>query len=422
MRIRILLTVSIALAAGLGVEMAMAELRVGVAVETINPAEGTYLCGYGHNRKSTGVHDDLYAKAIVFDDGKQAVALLVCDATSLQYPTVKAIRAAAAEKLADSRLKSEHILPQATHTHAAPDTIGIYGPNIMTTGVSPDYMALLVEKSAAAVLAALEKMQPVSLVWAQSECRGWAVNDSEPEILDNSVTILQCLDAEGRSVATLTNFACHPTVLDGNNTLVSSDWVYGFYKKMSEALPGEHLYLQGAIGAWIQPKTPERSFALAEQYGVDLAEKTLEALKQAKPVEGTQVQAATRVFGMPIENALFRGMFEIGLIDRGPLVDDSAETEVGWFALGKAQFATHPGETAPEFTFQTRDLMNSEPKFVLGLGLDHLGYICPVRWFDDPESIPFAKYQVSMSPGREAGPKMIAMLAEIIPGAEKGQE
>jgi hypothetical protein len=391
-----------------------ATLRVGAASATVNPPDGTFLAGYDLNRKSTGIHDDLYAKAVVFDDGQNAVALLVVDAISLQYDTVQQIRQAAITKVKDPALTPERIIAQATHSHGAPDTIGIYGPDIQNRGVSPEYMKSLVETAAEQIARACAARQPATLRWAKTECSGWAVNDSEAVVLDNSVTILECLDGQGKQIATLTNFACHPTVLDGDNTLVTADWVGAFYKTMAAALPGEHLFLQGGVGGWVQPQTPERTFALAEKYGSDLAEKSLTALKEAKPLQGNAVRSARQVFRLPVPNPVFKLMAATGLLPRD-FTTDSVETEVAWFAVGDAQFATHIGETAPDFTFETRKLMDSEPKFVLGLGLDHLGYILPTRFFDQAKDIPFAQYQTSMSPGREAGAAMLEALAKIIP-------
>lgn len=389
-------------------------LLVGAASVAINPEDGIYLAGYGHGRASTGVHDDLFIKAVLFDDGKTPVALVVVDAVSLQYPTVQEIREAASNSTQALTLSPERVIVQATHTHAAPDTIGIYGPDAATNGVNPHYMKRLVQMAGAQVARAAATRRPATLRYAETVCAGWAVNDSEPDVLDSSVVILQCLDEAGQSIATLTHFACHPTVLDGNNTLISADWVGAFYKAMAEALPGEHLFLQGAIGAWIQPKTPERTFALAEKYGKDLAEKTLAALQNAAPIHEYGIRAANKPFIMPMENEGFRLMRDTGLLLRD-MDDTGIPTEVAWFAIGPAQFATHPGETAPLFSFQTRELMKTSPKFVLGLGLDHLGYICPPSFFENPKGIPFAEYQISMSPGEKAGPAMMAALKEIIP-------
>jgi len=388
-------------------------LLVGTASATVNPPEGTFLAGYDLNRKSTGIHDDLFARALVFHDGKEAVALVVVDAISLQYDTVNEIRQAASKAVTEIRLPPERIILQATHTHCAPDTIGIYGPDELTSGRSPQYMRQLIETAAQQVARAAEALQPAKLVFAETTCTGWAVNDSEPAILDNSVTILECCGEDSKPIATLTNFACHPTVLDGDTTLTGADWVAMFYKEMAQALPGNHLYLQGPIGCWVQPQTPERTFALAEKYGKSLAESVLAARKDAKPIADTRIRFANKVFGLPNANDKFKMMSLLGLVPR-PFAD-TIQTEVAWFSVGPAQFATHLGETAPEYGMQTKQWMDTGPKFVLGLGLDHLGYICPPRYFEKTGEIKFAAYLTEMSPGPQAGPAMMEALGSIIP-------
>lgn len=392
---------------------ARAEFQVGTACATVNPAEGTYLAGYDQNRKSTGIHDDLFAKAVAFYDGSEAVALVVVDAISLQYDTVNEIRQAASKAVTRVPLPPERIILQATHTHCAPDTIGIYGPDELTSGRNPQHMKQLIETTSQQVAKAVENLQPATLAWAATECKGWAVNDSEPDILDNSVTILECIGKDGQPIAALTNFACHPTVLDGDTTLTGADWVGTFYKEMKQALPGNHLFLQGPIGCWVQPQTPERTFALAEQYGKDLAEKVLAALKDTKPVPETKIRFANKIFGLPNTNEKFKLMSLLGLVPR-PFAD-TIQTEVAWFSIGPAQFATHLGETAPEYGMQTKELMDTGPKFILGLGLDHLGYICPPRYFENTDKIKFANYLTEMSPGPQAGPAMMEALKSIIP-------
>ncbi|MCX5769969.1 MAG: neutral/alkaline non-lysosomal ceramidase N-terminal domain-containing protein [Candidatus Hydrogenedentes bacterium] len=388
-------------------------LLVGASSASVNPPVGSFLGGYDLNRTSTGVHDDLCAKAVVVSDGVTSVALVVVDSFSIPYDVTQAIRSAAAGLIKNSTLPPRQVIVQSTHSHAAPDTIGIYGPNETTCGRSPEYMKQLVETAAQQVAKAAENMKPAGAAFSQTQCAGWAVNDSEPDKLDNSVTVLQFLDKEGKSIATLTNFACHPTVLDGDNTLTSADWVASFYKSMSAKLPGEHLFLQGAIGCWMQPNTPERTFELAQKYGEDLASKTLAALQHETSLSDTRVRFASRVFNMPIANDNFKAMSLAGLVPRN--FAESVETEAAWFAIGPAQFATHLGETAPVFAAQTRELMDTEPKFILGLGLDHLGYICPPDYFVNTDKYPFAKYLVSMSPSPQAGPVMMEALKSIVP-------
>lgn len=387
-------------------------LLVGAASAPVNPPLGTYLAGYDQDRKSSGVHDNLYAKAVVFSDETTAVALVVVDCIGLQYDTVNEIRAAASEKVTTVSLPPERIVVQSTHTHCGPDVIGLWGPDQTHTGRDKHYMAGLVETAAQQVARAAADLRPAHVAYAQTECTGWAVNDSEPDIVDHSVTILQCTAPSGDSVVTLTNFACHPTVLDGDTTQVSADWVGYFYEGMA-GLPGEHLFLQGAIGPWIQPVTPERTFALAEKYGTNLADKVLAALDRTQPLEDTALRCAHRPFAMPIKNDAFRMMGALGLVPRD--FTETVQTEVAWFAVGPAQFATHPGETAPAFAAETRALMDTAPKFILGLGLDELGYVCPTYYFERTDEIPHADYLISMSPSPQAGPAMMAALEAIIP-------
>jgi hypothetical protein len=389
-----------------------AALQVGAASETVNPPLGILLGGCDRNRKSTGIHDDLSARAIVFYDGVTAVALVPVDNFSIPYDITETIREAASKAVTKIKLPPANIIVQATHTHAAPDNTGLYGPTETESGRSAAYVAQLCESATKAVTRAVEALQPAKLVWATTRCGDWLTNDSEKDIIDDSVTILQCTDLKGKTIATLTNFACHPTVLAEDNALISADWVAGFYRTMAQQ-PGQHLFLQGAIGCWMQPKDFDRTFDQAEQCGKDLGEKVMAALKQAKPVKGNQVRFANRVFDMPIANEMFRALSASGILPRK--IAETAPTEVAWFSVGDAQFATHPGETAPEFAQQTKKRMTTDPKFVLGLALDHLGYICPSRYFTDTAAIRNAKYLVEMSPGPEAAPAMMTALGSIIP-------
>ncbi len=389
-------------------------LRAGSARAVITPEPGVFLGGYDYNRRATGTHDDLYATAVIFENGTTAVALVVLDALSMQPFIARPIAEKAAARVKSPLLPAEHVIAQATHSHAAPDLTGIYGPDPAHSGLDPRYVERVISASVEAIAKAWDQRQPAKLFARQAECRGWVDNDSEPDILDPSVTVLEARDGEGKTIATLTNFAAHPTVLDGDNTLISADWVWGFYTAMRKALPGEHLFLQGAIGAWIQPKTPDHAFERCAAYGESLASTVLNA--SAVPLKGTEIEVRRKTFSIPLRNETFRQMTKLNLTPRN-LDGDTVETEAAWFRVGEAEFATHPGETAPEFAAETRKMMRTEgPKFVLGLGLDHLGYILPVRYFDRVSEIRFADYLVSMSPGREAGEVMMTALGDLIRG------
>ena len=389
------------------------QLHAGAASAVINPPIGSFIAGDARNRKFTAVHDGIYAKAVVVSDGTTAIALVSIDCLGVTFPTVQAIRARVMAQTPESGLASSRILVCSTHTHSGPDVVGLWGPDMTTSGTDPEYMASLERMCADVIVAASEHLVPVTGRWGAVEHgEDWVRNICEPGVLDSLATILQLIDNEGRTVATLTNFACHPTILDGVHDVVSTDWVGGLYRGLADALPGEHLYFQGAIGSWVQPVKGDRSFELADRYGRGLASAVLGALENGPPLQGTDIAAAHTRVSFPLENDGFRQLSQLGLFDRE--FSEHVETEVAWCRIGEMQFATHPGETPPGYSHNTRELMGGGPTMILGLGLDALGYIMEPSWFGN-DSIPHTGYLASMSVGPETGPELLTALRQVIP-------
>jgi len=390
-------------------------LQAGAASAVINPPLGSFIAGDARNRRFTSVHEDIYAKAVVVSDGETAVALVTIDCIGVMFPTVEAIRARVMAQTPDSQLAPQRILICSTHNHNGPDVVGLWGPDMMTSGTDPEYMARLEKTCADVIVSAAEHLTPVSGRWGAVEHgEEWVRNICEPGELDSLATILQLLDADGRTIATITNFACHPTILDGVHDVVAADWVGGLYRGLADALPGEHLFFNGAIGSWVQPVKGDRSFALADRYGRGLAAAMLGALENGQGLEGAEVKAAHTGLSIPLANDGFRQLSQLGVVDRA--FSDTVATEVAWCRIGEMQFATHPGETPPAYSRKTREMMGGGPSMVLGLGLDALGYIMDPSWFGN-DAIPHTGYLASMSVGPEAGPKLLEALREVIPKA-----
>src|SRR2546423_10493629 len=58
-------------------------LKAGVAVVDITPPSGYRMAGYYNERRNTGTHDPLLAKAVVFQQGDVRAALVECDLVSM---------------------------------------------------------------------------------------------------------------------------------------------------------------------------------------------------------------------------------------------------------------------------------------------------------------------------------------------------
>lgn len=387
-------------------------LRAGVSAAPINPPIGAFIAGDKQNRTFTAVHDSLFAKAVVVSHGDEQIAIVTLDCIGLLYPDVLRIRQKASELCG---FPEARIMVSSTHTHSGPDVVGIWGSDYEHTGVDSAYMTFLINTAAAQVKAAFENQQDVIALTAETTFgEPWVQNICLEEI-DRSVTVLQLQNNEGKPVVTLTNFACHPTFMDARFSEVSSDYVNGYYKQMKNQTGAEALFLQGAIGGWVQPEDGEGSFEKAYVRGRELADAVLAVLPKANALTSSEISFSSKQVKFPVENEGWKQLAAIGTIKRQ--IKDSVTTELAWFSIGEAQFATHPGETAPYYGLETKKLMGTGPRFVLGLGNDALGYIVKPSFFED-KNIPHAEYLTGMSVGKPTAPLMMDQLRLIIPGSK----
>ncbi|MCF1750010.1 neutral/alkaline non-lysosomal ceramidase N-terminal domain-containing protein [Mariniradius sediminis] len=391
------------------------ELFVGVSKAFINPPLGAFIAGDKQNRVFTGVLDSLYAKAVVLYDGEKALALVTVDCIGLLYPELQKVREAVALMPFDIPFSPENIVISSTHTHSGPDVVGIWGKDYSQSGRDPEYMDFLVQTISAQILEASKSLQPVSARFARASFgESWVENICGEEI-DREVTSIRFVDQEEKTVASLTNFACHPTHLDAVFSEISADYLAGFYKAMEKNWGGEHLFLQGAIGGWVQPKD-KADYQIALQRGSDLAETVINAHQKETPLQSDRIFFSRKTILFPVENEAWKALAAGGIFDRN--IGEMVESEVTWFGIGEATFATHPGESTPFHSLETKKMMPEGPKFVLGLGQDALGYILKPSYFEDP-MLPHAAYLTRTSLGKNTAETMMQAISELSQSTKK---
>ena len=392
--------------------VAVAQFRVGASSAVITPDNGSFVAGHSQNRRFNGVNDDLYVKAVAVSQGRESVVILTFDCIGLLYPQLQEIRRIADRKILWPRFKGGRVVMSSTHTHSGPDVVGIWGPDMAHTGVDAAYLDDLERLAAHQVRKAWRRRKKAKAVYSVSEHGAeWVYNISEPGELDRTLTTLAFRRGK-KTLATLTNFACHPTILDGVNEKVSSDYVGGYYRRMNDSIGGVNLFLQGAIGGWVQPENEEKTFARADLRGSQLADSVIEGLLTAKPLRKGGIDFASRAFKLPVDNIGFRQLSAVGVINRK--ISDVVETEVSAFRIGEAMFATHPGESFPAMSLATRELLRTDgPKFIMGLGNDAIGYILKPDYFEKESRIPHCKYLSSMSAGAGTAAAVMRVLEEI---------
>jgi hypothetical protein len=389
------------------------ELMAGVSCVSITPGKGAFIAGDKRNRRFTGVHDSLFVKALVVTDSKKQVTLLSFDCIGLLYPTLLEIRKEAAAKMSADGFDPDCIVMSSTHTHAGPDVVGIWGPDELTSGVDTVYMKKLVQAATSAIANAWKNKKSVKVQYAGTIFgEGLVYNISDSLNLDRAVSIIQFTGDQGQSVATLTNFACHPTFMDAATDQVSADYLYGLYQHLDSALGGVNFFLQGAIGGWVQPEYEPKTFESAYRRGKELGKTVETALKTPVQMYDPLITYKSKKLNLPVTNEGFQQLSAAGVINR--CMTDSVLTEIAWFSIGAAQFVTHPGESSPGMSLQSKQLMKTTgPKFVIGLGNDALGYILTPDYFNPDSRMKHTGYLTSMSVDREAGNIMMKAITQL---------
>ncbi len=388
--------------------------------------DGVWLAGFQNRRPATGVHDDLWARAMVLADGRARVAIVAVDSIGLMQDQVIDIRS----RLPDS-LGLDHLIVTSTHTHQAPDVMGLWGPSRVQSGVDDEYLEMLVSRTARAVEAAVANLRPAVLRFAQADEGPEAlVTDSRPpRVLDSSLRLLQATDAvTGETLGTLVGWANHPETVWSGNLLISSDFPHYLRESIEKGLRqdtevvvpglgGIAVYANGAIGGlmttdptWKIPDPfsdtvyTEPSFEKARAQGQQLARLALSALRRDDVIEVREASIAlqARTLELPVDNPLFMFGAGIGALPRGFVRFGVVRSEVSAFTIGPASFLSVPGEIYPEILnggvtsptgadFQIepveipplRDQMPGRYRFVLGLANDAIGYIIPKSEWDD---------------------------------------
>jgi len=249
-----------------------------------------YMGGMGL-RQPTGVHDDLSARALALSFGGRVVVILELDALGVSIKRMDDLRSRALADLpAGIDLVAERIWVANTHTHSAPDTIGIFGPeeNLgggkMKGSYDEAYLQLVVERGAEAVLAAVADLRPATLSATHATCgEGFVVDADPPFHTDPYVGILQAREAGGDAViATFVTIANHPETLWTDDTEISADFPHVLRTRLEADVGGLALYASADAGLMQTPaKEGEPGFERMQLIGDRYADAVLEALPTA---------------------------------------------------------------------------------------------------------------------------------------------
>lgn len=281
--------------------------QAGIAKVLITPPIGSPLTGYAARQGvSTGVHDDLFARALVLVHGGVSMAMVSVEVLALGAEFVNGARRRIAAR---TGIPAESILIAATHTHSGPVTIRTFfneGERLDTA-----YMARLEAAIDDAVLDAWQHRFAARIGTGACAVEGVGANRCDPSrVIDREAGVIRVDDATGRLRAVVVQYGCHPTLLGFSNLLVTGDYPAMALAAIEQAAPGcQAMFFNGAEGNVsvnhaselnaIGVATPDRTFPRAKEIGGRLAAAVLTAL----PRIATRSNVEISVIHWPFELA-----------------------------------------------------------------------------------------------------------------------
>lgn len=431
-------------------------LTAGLAKVCITPPLGVPLAGFAARQgNASGVHDDLYARALVVEQNGRALAFVSVDLLALEASFVSDVRRAVQRR---TGIAPEALLLAATHTHAGPVTIRTF----FNPGASLDsgYMESLAAAIEACVTEAWQSRRPARVGVGTGRAEGVGVNRRTPDKrpIDDQIALIRVDDERGNTRGAIINYACHPTVLGPNNLLITGDFPHYTIEEVERALGPDSLALfingtQGNISVGHSSElsaigiiTPGRTFERAAETGIALGRAALDALPHVTTSTRTTLKCVSTSTDLPLKawpgasqtaTALDAATRRLeNLVNREAAADEIARArterlyasitnffaaearkqpdshlpiEIQGLRLGDAAFVAVPAEVFVEIGLRIKREA-THPTFICGVTNGYIGYL--------PDRAAYAAggYEVVASMCAEGADEVLVRAAHAVVG------
>lgn len=279
----------------------------GTASSVITPPVGAPTLGT--IQRSTGVHDELYAHALVLGDGSQWIALISVDLIGMDFVLSDQIRQEI-QHTADISL----VLLHCTHNHSAPFTIpwSVLGTRWLA-GPGQAWRSKLQHIIAKTVAQARYSAEPVTLSAGRAPVQiGSNRRSLTPEGVvmkpnpDGSVVpwvdVLQVRRLDGTPAAVLFSHAAHPVIIHGASRLMSAEFPGFAVTELQKLMGAECMTMFGqAFGGDINGNPLRGGISAAQKAGAELARAAFEAVQNCQPVANNALRVKSIRLDVPLQ-------------------------------------------------------------------------------------------------------------------------
>ena len=278
--------------------------QAGLARGDITPPVGIYhrMWGAATHERSTGVHRPLTATALALRpapdasvDGSVAADGLVLLAVDHCLLWPREMAELLDKVSAAAGVPRDRLLVMFSHTHSA-GLMGRERAELPGGELIGPYLDELADRLALLAKQAIAELEPVVITYGVGRCAlaaqrdfwdaangQWVCGLNPAGKADDTLLLARLTDAQGRVRGTVVNYACHPTTLAWQNTLISPDYVGALREVVETATDAPCFFIQGASGDLGPRRGYTGDVAAAESNGRQLGHAALSALDALPP-------------------------------------------------------------------------------------------------------------------------------------------
>ncbi len=402
-------------------------IKAGVCTVNITPPIGFPMAGYsGRDRGCETVDDELFAKALVLDDGETKLAIVTTDLVGIPPGFAEEIKSIVQRK---TNIPEGNVIICASHTHFGPALRRLnYLPEEAQEEFHESYVQNAARLIAGAIRVANGSMRDAKLGWGRGEAPQLVFNrrtrrpdgkvvmswrPPKPEEAkeltfgptDPDVGVIRIDDAEGGPMATIINFACHPVCGVDRLYAISADYPGYAMKVVEKVRGGMCMFSLGCAGNTVPI---EREGDARRWIGTALGAEVLKILEGIETDSDVRLKVVGRSVELPLKllptpeevrrkiKETKRAMEEAerkgapypeisalkGKLQRAEhtllLAEETGgerevETEIKAVRLGTLKLACLPGEVFVEIGLSIKE--KHKDAFVISLCNDSLNYV-----------------------------------------------
>jgi hypothetical protein len=360
-------------------------LQAGWGVANIVPPIGAPLAGYGARRgkPSTGVHDELYVKAVAFSDGKDTAVVTGADMLLVPPSVADAVRTEVAKQ---TPLTANDLFFTASHTHDGP---GGLSPGLAATVSFGKYDSkipeMLTQAFVKAILDAYKSLGPAKMAHGKVNAEQYIRNRTRQAPVDPDLNFM-VIEKDDGNRCYVVRFSAHPTILSDDNMQFSAEYPGYLQRAIEKATGGTAVYLGGAVGS-MGPRAPEAPdpFSRCQAMGEGLANLVLGNLQNLDFVSNADVVSIGIGFDLPSlqlrpQSPKWRVSPFLGRL--------AGMTGKGWMTavrVGDVMFVSSPGDFSGEISLTWKDWAKAKgyDLWVSGFSGDYVGYISPDKYYQE---------------------------------------